>query len=161
MKTLPRTATGKLQRGRLREQLSSTLGLQFHDPEGWARPKGYANAVSARGRSVFLAGQIGWDPKTMEFSSTDFAPQVRQALRNIVDALAAAGAEPRHIVRLTWFVTDRKAYMKAQREIGEAYREVLGKHFPAMSVVEVSALVEEKALVEIEATAVVPDKPGS
>ncbi len=162
VKTLPRTATGKLQRGRLRQQVvSSTAAVQLHDPETWARPKGYANAASARGRAIFLAGQVGWDPKTATFPSDELAPQVRQALLNIVEVLRTAGAEPQHIVRLTWFVTDRKAYMAAQREIGEAYREVLGKHFPAMSVLEVSGLVEEKALVEIEATAVVPDAPAS
>lgn len=160
VKALPRTNTGKLQRGRLREQVSAVgfaVGLQFHDPESWPRPKGYVNAVSARGRSIFLAGQVGWDPKTTRFASTELVPQVRQALLNICEALRAAGAEPKHIVRLTWFVTDRRAYMRAQRELGEAYREIMGKHFPAMSVVEVSGLVEENALVEIEATAVVPD----
>lgn len=156
MKSLPRTATGKLQRARLRDQVSS-VGLRFHDPGSWARPKGYANAVSARGRSIFIAGQVGWDPKTCVFASTELVPQVRQALSNIVEALRAAGADPKHIVRLTWFVTDRQAYLGAQREIGAAYRDVMGKHFPAMSVVEVSGLVEEHAVVEIEATAVVPD----
>ncbi len=162
VKSLPRTNTGKLQRGRLRQQVASTGNtVQVHDPETWARPNGYANAASARGRCIFLAGQVGWDPKTSTFPSNELAPQVRQALLNIVEVLRAAGAEPQHIVRLTWFVTDRKAYRAAQREIGEAYREILGKHFPAMSVVEVSGLVEEKALVEIEATAMVPDPPTS
>lgn len=156
VKALPRTATGKLQRGKLREQIASGA-LQVHDPAEWPRPKGYANAVSARGRSVFVAGQVGWDPKSCAFASTEFVPQVRQALANIVEVLRAAGAEPRHVTRLTWYITDRKAYMSAQKEIGEAYREVMGKHFPAMSVVEVRALIEEKALVEIEATAMVPE----
>lgn len=158
VKSLPRTNTGKLQRGRLRQQLASlTTAAQFHQPESWPRPKGYANATSSRGRTIFLAGQVGWDPKTSAFPSNELVPQVRQALLNIVEVLRSAGAGPQHIVRLTWYVLDRQAYTRAQKDIGEAYREVLGKHFPAMSVVEVSGFVEEKALVEIEATAVVPD----
>ena len=124
-------------------------------PPGWPRPKGYANGVSARGRLVFTAGQVGWDTQG-NFPDT-LAGQVELALANVVAVLAEAGAAPDHLVRLTWFITDRRAYLDAQSEIGAAYRRVLGKHYPAMSLVEVSALVESKARVEIEATAVVPD----
>ncbi|MYH33680.1 MAG: RidA family protein [Gammaproteobacteria bacterium] len=124
-------------------------------PPGWSRPKGYANGVSARGRLVFTAGQIGWDTQG-NFPDT-LAGQVELALANVVAVLAEAGAGPEHLVRLTWFIIDRRAYLDAQSEIGAAYRRVLGRHYPAMSLVEVSALVESKALVEIEATAVIPD----
>ncbi|MDE0244711.1 MAG: RidA family protein [Gammaproteobacteria bacterium] len=124
-------------------------------PPGWPRPKGYANGVSAQGRLVFTAGQVGWD-RQGKFPNT-LAGQVERALANVVAVLAEAGAGPEHLVRLTWFITDRRAYLDAQSEIGAAYRSVLGRHYPAMSLVEVSALVEPKALVEIEATAVVPE----
>ena len=124
-------------------------------PPGWDRPKGYANGVAAQGKLVFTAGQVGWDAQG-RFPQT-LAEQVEQALRNVTAVLAEAGAKPGHLVRLTWFVTDRLAYLKERREIGAAYRRVLGKHFPAMSLVEVSALMESRALVEIEATAVIPD----
>jgi enamine deaminase RidA (YjgF/YER057c/UK114 family) len=126
-------------------------------PEGWPRPSGYSDGVSVSGRMVVLAGQIGWNPVTANFESDQLAAQVRQALANIVTLLAEAGAEPRHLVRLTWFVTDREAYMGARPEIGAAYREVIGAHYPPMSLVFVSALVEARAKVEIEATAVVPE----
>jgi enamine deaminase RidA (YjgF/YER057c/UK114 family) len=126
-------------------------------PDGWPRPKGYANGVAARGRTLWVAGQIGWDPLTGQVVSDNFAAQVRQALVNLAAVLRTGGAEPHHLVRLTWFITDKAAYLAAQRQIGRAYREVLGKHFPAMSVVVVAALLEERARVEIEATAVVPD----
>ena len=124
-------------------------------PPGWSRPKGYANGVSARGRLVFTAGQVGWDTQG-NFPDT-LAGQVELALANVAAVLAEAGAGPEHLVRLTWFIIDRRAYLDAQSEIGAAYRRVLGRHYPAMSLVEVSALVESKALVEIEATAVIPD----
>ena len=124
-------------------------------PPGWPRPKGYANGVSAQGRLVFTAGQVGWDRQGI-FPNT-LAGQVKLALANVVAVLAEAGAGPEHLVRLTWFIIDRRAYLDAQSEIGAAYRKVLGRHYPAMSLVEVSALVESKALVEIEATAVIPD----
>ena len=124
-------------------------------PPGWPRPKGYANGVAARGKLVFTAGQVGWDTQG-NFPDT-LAGQVELALGNVTAVLAEAGAGPEHLVRLTWFVTDRQAYLDAQSEIGAAYRRVLGKHYPAMSLVEVSALVESKALVEIEATAVIPE----
>ena len=126
-------------------------------PQGWPPPKGYANGIVARGRVIVLAGQIGWDPMTGQFPSDDFAPQVRQALANIAAVLREAGAEPHHAVRLTWFITDRAAYLSATREIGVAYRDIFGKHFPAMSVVVVAALLEDRAKVEIEATAILPD----
>jgi enamine deaminase RidA (YjgF/YER057c/UK114 family) len=125
-------------------------------PEGWPRPSGYAHGVAASGRVVAVAGQIGWVPATAAFETDDFAGQVKQALANVRAVLREAGAEPRHVVRLTWYVTDRGAYLAARRAIGEAYREVFGRHYPAMSVVVVSALLEERARVEIEATAVVP-----
>lgn len=125
-------------------------------PADWARPKGYANAVVARGRTIYLAGQIGWDAQ-QRFVGADLVTQARQALRNIVTILAEDGAKPEHIVRLTWYVTDRAAYLAASAELGAAYREVLGKHFPAMTAVEVSSLMEAEAVIEIEATAVVPE----
>ena len=167
---LPRTLTGKIQRFRLRQgdaEKSGVLvpaetpaGLQLHEPEGWARPIGYANAVSARGRTVFIAGQVGWDPATSTFPSLDFAVQARQALTNIVRALEAAGAGPDQITRMTWYITDREAYMRSRPQIGAAYREIIGRHFPAMSVVVVAGLIEPGAKLEIEATAVVPETAG-
>jgi len=123
-------------------------------PPGWPPPKGYANGIAATGELVFVGGQIGWD-EDGAFPHQDLAGQVGQALRNIVAVLAEAGAGPEHVARLTWYVTSRSEYLASQKEIGAAYREVMGRHFPAMSVVEVSALVEAEALVEIEATAVI------
>lgn len=131
--------------------------METLQPDGWPRPKGYANGVAARGRTLWVAGQIGWDPLTGQVVSDNFAAQVRQALVNLTAVLRTGGAEPHHLVRLTWFITDRSAYLGAQREIGQMYREVLGKNFPAMSVVVVDGLIEKRAKVEIEATAVVPD----
>ena len=125
-------------------------------PDTWPRPRGYANGVAARGRQLFIAGQIGWNERG-ELAGSDLATQARQALRNIVTILVAGGAKPEHLVRLTWFVTNRQAYLDAAKPLGEAYREVIGAHFPAMTAVEVSALMEPGAVVEIEATAVVPD----
>jgi enamine deaminase RidA (YjgF/YER057c/UK114 family) len=127
--------------------------MKFHEPEGWAKPSGYANAVSADGRAVFVAGQVGWDPVTQQVVAGGFAAQVRQALQNVVAALAAAGARPDQITRLTWYITDRDAYLNERKQIGAAYRDVIGRHFPAMSVVVVAGLLEPGALVEIEATA--------
>lgn len=162
---LPRTLTGKVQRFRLRQAEAGALaapgaaggGVMMHEPEGWAKPRGFANAVSATGRMVFVAGQVGWDPVTETFASTRFPDQVDQALKNIVAALAAAGARPGQITRLTWFVTDRDLYLDHRKEIGASYRAIIGRHFPAMSVVVIGGLVEPGAQVEIEATAVVPD----
>ena len=131
--------------------------MEILQPTGWPRPRGYANGIVARGRNLWVAGQIGWEPTTGEIVSDDFAAQVRQALVNLAAVLHVGGAAPHHIVRLTWYITDKAAYLAAQGEIGRAYREVIGKHFPAMSVVVVSALLEDRAKVEIEATAVAPD----
>ena len=125
-------------------------------PEGWAPAKGYANGVAAEGRMVFVAGQIGWNPRTCAFESDDFVAQAAQALRNVAAVLAAAGAEPHHVTRMTWYLTDRREYLDAGRELGAAYREVFGRHYPAMAAVIVAGLVEERAKIEIEATAVVP-----
>ncbi|MBW8874341.1 MAG: RidA family protein [Acidobacteria bacterium] len=124
-------------------------------PAGWALPKGYSNGIAAQGRLVLIAGQIGWNPGTSQFETDDFAAQTAQALKNVLAVLREAGAEPRHLVRLTWYVTDKAAYLASQREIGRAYREVMGRYFPAMSVVVVAGLLEDRAKVEIEATAVV------
>jgi len=130
--------------------------MQVLLPEGWPRPKGYANGVAARGTQVFIAGMIGWDAQGV-FHSDDFAEQTRQALQNIVDVLREAGGQPEHIVRMTWYVTDKREYLAAYKNIGKAYRELMGRHYPAMTAVEVTALVEDDAKVEIEATAVIPD----
>jgi len=124
-------------------------------PKGWVRPRGYANGMSATGRLVFVSGMIGWDASAALVPG-DLVAQARQALTNIVAVLAEEGARAEHLVRLTWYVTDRVAYLQAAKPLGAAYREVIGKHFPTMSVVEVSALMEPGAVVEIEATAVVP-----
>jgi 2-aminobenzoate-CoA ligase len=157
--SLPRTLTGKLQRYVLRHGAATTArpDFEFLQPEHWANPVGYAHGVAARGRVISVAGQIGWDPETCRFASDDFAAQAAQALKNIAAVLKAAGAEAQHLTRLTWFVTDKAAYVAARKAIGRAYREVFGRHYPAMSVVVVSALVEDRAKVEIEATAVVPE----
>jgi enamine deaminase RidA (YjgF/YER057c/UK114 family) len=128
---------------------------QFLHPRAWKQPKGFANGIAAEGRLVFLAGQVGWNAEQI-FESNDFVAQTRQALANIVALVAEAGGGPEHIVRLTWFVLDKKDYLSRLRELGDAYRAIMGKHFPAMSLVQVGALVEDKAKVEIEATAVVP-----
>ena len=124
-------------------------------PPGWPRARGYAHGIEASGRLVVTAGQIGWGPDG-GFPSSELAGQVRQALENVIAVLAEAGAGPEHVVRLTWYVTSREEYLAAQREIGEAYRAVMGRHFPAMAVVAVAGLMEADAKVEIEATAVVP-----
>ena len=125
-------------------------------PDGWPRPRGYANGISARGRQIYVAGQIGWNWQ-QQLVSADFVEQAKQAMRNIVEVLACDGATPEHLVRLTWYVTDRAQYIKSGVALGEAYREVLGRVYPAMSAVQVCALLEAGALVEIEATAIVPD----
>jgi enamine deaminase RidA (YjgF/YER057c/UK114 family) len=131
--------------------------MEILQPPGWARPRGYANGIAARGRMVFVSGMIGWDADC-KFQTSDFAGQVRQALQNIVEVLKEADAKPEHIVRMTWYVVDKKEYVGAYREVGEAYREVIGRHFPAMTAVQVAGLVEDQARVEIEVTAVVPDQ---
>ena len=125
-------------------------------PEGWARPAGYSNGVVARGRSIVLAGQIGWNAQS-EFESDDLVAQIAQALRNVMAVLACDGAGPEHIVNLVWYFTDKREYVARLPEVGKVYREIVGKHFPAMTAVQVSALIEDRAKVEIQATACVPD----
>ena len=132
------------------------MGSEFLQPPGWAAPKGYSNGVSTRGRQIYLAGQIGWN-ESQQLVSTRLSAQLRQALQNIMVRLAQAGGRPEHLVRLTWFVTNLDEYRTEQKEIGAAYRDVVGRHYPPMSVVQVVALVEQGAKVEIEATAVIPD----
>jgi enamine deaminase RidA (YjgF/YER057c/UK114 family) len=124
-------------------------------PEGWPRPSGYSNGIAASGRLVFVAGQIGWNPQR-QFEARDLVAQVRQTLLNTLAVLEAGGAGPGDVVRMTWFITDKRAYLASLRELGGIWRELFGPHYPAMSVVEVSALIEDAALVEIETTAVVP-----
>ncbi len=128
-------------------------------PEGWHRPKGYSNAVIAQGRQIYVAGQVGWDNEE-RFNSDDIADQAAQALRNVVAVLEAAGAGPEDIVRMTWYVTDKAAYIAGLKEIGQAYREIIGRNFPAMTAVEVTALIEDRAKVEVECTAVVAGGSG-
>jgi len=125
-------------------------------PPGWPQPRGYSNGVAARGRQVYVAGQVGWDEQC-RFQADDFAGQTRQALKNVVAVLAEAGAKPEHIVRMTWYVTSKAEYLAAAKAVGAAYREIVGRHFPPMTAVEVSALIEDRAKVEIEVTAVIPD----
>jgi enamine deaminase RidA (YjgF/YER057c/UK114 family) len=129
--------------------------MQVLLPEGWPRPKGYANGVVASGRQVFIAGMVGWDAQGI-FQTDDFVAQTRQALLHIVTVLAEAGGRPEHIVRMTWYVTDKREYLAAGRDIGRVWREVIGTYNAAMSAVEVKALMEDRAKVEIEATAVIP-----
>ena len=130
--------------------------LEFLQPEGWAKPSGYSNGIAARGRMVFVAGQIGWDPATSRIVSDDLVEQTRQAFANIVAVLKAGGAEPAHVVRMTWYLTDRARYLAARPALGEVYRSFFGRHFPVATLLVVSSLAEERALVEIEVTAVVP-----
>ena len=125
-------------------------------PAGWAPAKGYANGIEARGRMVFVAGMIGWDGQA-QFASDDFVIQCQQALQNIVETLACAGAKPQHIVRMTWYVKDKKEYLARGKELGQVYQAVIGRHYPVMTLVQVADLVEDRAQVEIEATAVIPD----
>lgn len=126
------------------------------NPLGWKAPSGYAHGVITSGRIIVTAGQIGWNPRTGAFETDDFAEQAAQAFKNIVDILKSAGGRPEHLVRLTWYVTNRAEYIRARREIGVAYKEIIGRNYPAMSVIVVTGLLEERAKVEIEATAVVP-----
>jgi enamine deaminase RidA (YjgF/YER057c/UK114 family) len=131
-------------------------GLRAVNPPGWARPKGYSNGVVGRGSLVFVAGQVGWNAEE-QFESDDFVAQTRQALANTIAVLAAAGAKPEHIARMTWYVLDKREYMARIAEVGAAYRDLIGRNFPAMTLVEVRALVADRARVEIETTAVIPD----
>jgi enamine deaminase RidA (YjgF/YER057c/UK114 family) len=128
----------------------------FLHPRAWKQPKGFANGVVAQGRTVFLAGQVGWNAE-QQFDSDDFVAQSRQALANIVALVKEAGGNAEHVTRLTWYVTDKREYLARLVELGRVYREVMGKHFPAMTMVQVVALVEDRAKVEIEATAVLPN----
>ena len=130
--------------------------MKVLQPPHWARPRGYANGVAARGEMVFVAGMIGWDAQCL-FHSDDMGEQVRQALTNVVEVLREAGAKPEHIVRMTWYVTDKKEYVAAYPAIGKAYKELIGSFSIAMTAVQVAALVEDRAKVEIEVTAVIPD----
>jgi enamine deaminase RidA (YjgF/YER057c/UK114 family) len=130
--------------------------MDILQPPGWPRPRGYSNGVAASGRQVFVSGMIGWNADG-RFESEDFALQARQALQNVVEVLREAQAGPEHIVRMTWYVVDKREYLAASSELGEAYREIIGKHYPAMTAVEVRALIEDRARVEIEVTAVVPE----
>lgn len=135
--------------------MSNSL-FEIVQPEHWPAPKGYANGIAAQGRQVFIAGQVGWNAQA-KFESDDFVAQVEQALKNIVEVLAAAGCEPRHLVRLNWYVTDKAEYAARQSEIGTVYRRLIGRHFPAMTLLVVAGLLEPRAKVEIEATAVIGD----
>jgi len=134
--------------------------MQILQPPGWAPAKGYANGVAASGRLVFVAGQVGWNAQ-QRFEAQDFVGQARQALANIVAVLAEAGARPEHIARMTWYVTDRQEYLASLNALGAVYRDVIGAHYPAMSAVAVAGLVEDGARVEIEATAVIPERSES
>jgi enamine deaminase RidA (YjgF/YER057c/UK114 family) len=130
--------------------------LDILHPAGWAAARGYANGVAAKGRLVFVGGQVGWNA-AQKFESTDFVAQARQALENIVAVLAEAGARPEHVARMTWYVVDKREYLACGKALGAAYREIMGRHYPAMTAVEVVSLMEDAARLEIEATAVVPD----
>lgn len=130
--------------------------IEVINPPGWPLPKGYSHALAGRGRLVFVAGQVGWTPQE-RWETDEFIGQLRQALRNTVAILAAAGARPEHIVRMTWYVLDKREYLARLTEVGACWREVIGRHFPAMALVEVRGLVEDRARLEIETTALVPD----
>jgi enamine deaminase RidA (YjgF/YER057c/UK114 family) len=130
--------------------------MKILQPPHWPRPKGYSNGIAATGHTVFVSGMIGWDAKG-KIVSSDFVAQVAQTLRNIVDVLAEANAKPEHIVRMNWYVLDKKEYVNSYKQLGAAYREIIGAHFPAMTAVQVSSLIEDAARVEIEVTAVVPE----
>jgi len=151
--------SGRNHIGRGRKPRLSIAGkdiMEFVNPPGWARPKGYSNGVVGRGRLVFVAGQVGWNHEE-RFETDDFVGQTAQALRNIVAILEAAGAKPEHLVRMTWFVTDTDEYLARGKEIGEVYRAIIGRHYPVMSVIGIKALIEKGGKLEIEATALIPD----
>ena len=130
--------------------------MRVVQPEGWPRPRGYSNGVVAQGRLVFVAGQIGWDASE-KFASDDLIEQARQALKNTLAVLAAGGAKAEHVVRMTWYLTDKREYLRRAQEFGAVYRELMGRHYPAMAMVQVSALIEDRAQVEVETTAVIPN----
>ena len=129
--------------------------MQILQPPGWPRPQGYSNGVAAQGRTIFVAGQIGWD-KDNVINSDNLVEQVRQALKNTIAVLAEADAGPEHVTRMTWYILDKQEYLASSKEIGRAYREIMGRNYPAMAMVQVSALIEDRARVEIETTAVIP-----
>jgi enamine deaminase RidA (YjgF/YER057c/UK114 family) len=129
--------------------------MNILQPPGWARAKGFSNGIAASGKLVFIAGQVGWTGEG-EWQARDFAGQFKQALANVLEVLAEAGGKPQHLVRLTWYVLDKREYLSALKPVGEAYRELMGRHYPTMAVVQVSGLVEDEARLEIEATAVIP-----
>jgi enamine deaminase RidA (YjgF/YER057c/UK114 family) len=129
--------------------------MNILQPPGWARAKGFSNGIAARGELVFIAGQIGWTGEG-KWVARDFAGQFRQALQNVIEVLRQANGKPEHLVRLTWYVLDKREYLNALKAVGEAYRDLMGKHYPTMAVVQVSGLVEDEARLEIEATAVIP-----
>ena len=130
--------------------------MRIVNPPGWPRPRGYANGIVAEGRFLFISGQVAWD-ENERFHSDDLVEQVRQALKNTLTMLQAGGARPEHVARMTWYITDKREYLRRGKEIGAVYRELMGQHYPAMSMVQVAALMEDRARVEIEATAVIPD----
>jgi enamine deaminase RidA (YjgF/YER057c/UK114 family) len=130
--------------------------MKILQPPSWARPRGFSNGVAAKGQMIFVSGTVGWDAEN-KFVSNEFVGQARQALKNIVEILAEAKAKPEHITRMTWYVIDKKEYLAASKELGAAYREIIGGHYPAMTAVEVAGLIEDQAKVEIEVTAVIPD----
>jgi len=131
--------------------------MQVLQPDNWKRPRGYSNGIAASGRFVFVAGQVAFDPTTAEIVSDDFAAQVRQTLANTVEVLREGGAEPGHICRMTWYVTSKQAYIDQIAEVGAAYQETIGRHYPAIALIEVKGLLDPRAQVEIETTAVVPE----
>ena len=131
--------------------------MQILQPPGWARPKGFSNGIAANGRLVFVAGQVGWTGQG-EWKESSFSGQFRQAMANVLEVLGLAGGRPQHIVRLTWYVLDKDEYLASLREVGLAYRELMGRHYPTMAVVQVSGLIEDQARLEIEATAVIPEE---
>ncbi len=131
--------------------------MQILQPPTWAKPRGFANGIAASGKLVFIAGQVGWTGEG-KWEARDFAGQFKQTLQNIVEVLAQAGGKPQHIVRLTWYVIDKQEYVSSLKDVGVAYRAVMGRHFPTMAVVQVGGLIEPEAKLEIEATAVVPEK---
>ncbi len=131
--------------------------MQILQPPGWSRPKGFSNGIAAKGRLVFIAGQVGWTGQG-QWNESSYAGQFRQALQNILQVLGLAGGRPQHIVRLTWYVLDKKEYLASLTDVGLAYRELMGRHYPTMAVVQVSGLMEDQARLEIEATAVIPEE---
>ena len=132
------------------------MGLRTLQPRGWVPPKGYANGFAGRGTLVVVGGQVGWNER-QQFESDDFVAQAKRALQNVVAVLAEASARPEHVARMTWYVVDKREYLASLRALGQAYREVMGTHYPAMTAVQVVALIEDRARVEIEVTAIVPD----